>query len=212
MNPGESHIMTTKEEQARKKLEEERRQQEALGRELEQRRKDEITRNPAMSPPLPTEDEQPKNSPVIVQGTTNDKDWQKIKADYQKKYPDNIISNDTLEFPSQTDAIEFFSAQAASNPPQRFLCKELGADGQPTGFNLFSCGDGKLYQGNLNEIHAQLKAALVEKPDSSAIKEGIETIQRLLNPAQNFRAAIQDTRPSEDTPEPFNPKPKMTPL
>lgn len=129
---------------------------------------------------------------------TNPTDWEKIKADYLKKYPDRSIDeNDALEFDSREDAVNFFAEQAASK--RDFLCKEIDASGKPTGFNVFSCGDGTLYKGSLQEILEQLNTAKKANPDDPNVKKGIATIQSVLNPTQQFRQTIQENR--EKTPE-----------
>ncbi|WP_298626984.1 hypothetical protein [uncultured Legionella sp.] len=198
--------MSSKEDKIRQKLIEERQKQEALGREMETARLEEERR---MATALLEDDASPKPvEEVSFQPTgVEPDDWKKIIKDYNQQYPETPVENNVLRFPSQEDAISFFASQAALEPPRKFLARELGPDGKLTGFNVFSCGDGKLYQGTLEEIQEQLKEAELENKDDPAIKEGLQTIAKLLNPAQSYKESLLKTR----EPDPLSIKPKNTP-
>ena len=158
--------MSTKEE-LRKQQEEDRINQAALEREIaqaeEQEKRNKLNAQSAQIDRLkPLPDLQ---KPVQLQLSGDDKDWQKILSAFKEKYPETPVENNTLSFPTKDDAINFFTAQATATPPAKFLCKEIDADGKPTGFNVFSCGNSKLYQGSLQEIHEQLTADQKATPD-----------------------------------------------
>ncbi|KTD59007.1 hypothetical protein [Legionella shakespearei] len=208
--------MSTKEEQLKKLQEEEKRRDEAfaLAREQEER-KDKERKDAALA----AEEEQQigQETYFTPSPNTNKSDWEKIIEDYKKKYPDEPVKDNVLVFPTREDAINFFQQQASANPPRKFLGTEIDASGKPTGFNVFSCGDGKLYQGSLNEIQDQLKEAQKAKPDDPNIKEGLAIIARALNPAQDFRAALKETKDADEpqqstAPNPLSTKPRTAPL
>lgn len=195
-------IMSSKEERLKKKLQEDRQKQEALGREIEQVRLEEEKRKAAAL----LDESSPKSQPSeeltrynIQSSGVESEDWKKIIEDYKKKYPENPIEKNTLTFPTKKDAIDFFTAQATTEPPRKFLASEIDQNGKPTGFNLFSCGDGKLYKGTFNEIQDQLKAAQKENPDDPNLKQGLATIARFVNPAQGFRETLLQTKEPEKT-------------
>lgn len=208
--------MSTKEENIKKRLIEERQKQEALGREIEAERLAEEKRTAAL---LNEDEPQTKPvdeiTPVSFQPTgVESDDWKKIIEDYKKQYPGITIENNVLKFPTQDDALSFFTAQASAEPPRKFLARELGPDGNPTGFHAFSCGDGKLYQGTLEEIHEQLKAAQLENNDDPNIKEGLLTIAKFMNPAQGYKESLQKTKDPEidsGLPNPLSTTPKSVP-
>lgn len=225
--------MSTTEEQVKKKLEEERRNKESFEQEAEQQRQEEKRRAALLEASQSDEsvqiEEDDKQIFVAPSPSTNKSDWAKMVEDYKKKYPDKEVKDNTLIFPTRDDALKFFEQQATANPPRKFLGTELnGASGQPTGFHVFSCGDGVLYQGTLNEIQDKLKEAQKAKPDDPNIKEGLDTIARALNPAQDFRAAMKETRASAEqqtsgteeeleerrksSPNPLSTTPRSTPL
>ena len=190
--------MSTKEEKIKKQLEEERRKQEAFGKELEQLSKEEELRKLSLqeseqSSKLRAQDDTTR---MKFQPSSNDKSWKKIIEDYKKKYPDVNIENNVLTFPTMDDAISFFKDQATCTPPRKFLASEIDGSGKLTGFHLFSCGDGNLYQGSLQEIHNQLEAAQLEKPEDKNINEGLNVIRSAMNPTHDFRSALLNTRDS----------------
>ncbi len=198
--------MSTKEEKIRKQLMDERQKQDAQAREIEAARLEEEKRKAAAL----LEDEELKDkpleeiTPVNFQATeTESGDWVKIIEDYKAKYPESPIVNNVLVFPTKDDAISFFAEQAAMEPPRKFLVKEVGPDGKPTGFNVFSCGDGKLYKGTYEEIQEQLKAAQLENPDDPNIKQGLATIAQFVspNPAQSFKETLLKNKEPEEANE-----------
>lgn len=194
--------MSSKEEQIKKKLQEDRQRQEALGREIEQVRLEEEKRKAAAllddSSPKPQPSEELTRYNIQAAGVESE-DWKKIIEAYKKKYPENPIENNTLIFPTKQDVIDFFTKQASAEPPRKFLACEVNQNGKPTGFNVFSCGDGNLYKGTLNEIQDQLKAAQKENPEDPNLKQGLATIARFLNPAQGYRETLLQTKEPENT-------------
>lgn len=147
---------------------------------------------------------------------TDPDDWKKIYADYKRLYPDKPDQNNTLIFDTQEDAINFFTSHATSEPPRTFLVYEVDQQGNRTGFNLFSCGNNKLYKGSLKDIQSQLQADLKNNPEDLKTKHGLEKITRCLNPVSEYKVALQQAKdPVEsveqqtaDLPNPFNTRPK----
>lgn len=119
-------------------------------------------------------------------------DWQKILSAYRDLYPDSPIKNNCLVFTSQQDAQTFFNDQAQSS--RTFFVQEFIND-KPSGFHFFSCGNGVLYSGSIDEIHQQLLAAQKDNP-SAHVEEGLEFIAKQMapNPAANFRSALNGQR------------------
>jgi len=147
-------------------------------------------------------------------------DLDEILKDYKKKYPNIPIDpkKPALQFDTREDAINFFTAQATSKPPRKFLAIEVDDQGKPTGFYCYSCGDGTLYQGSLKDI----KNALQEAPVSEQTKNGLDFIKSYMsNPTQNFRANMQNQKNEESakkdepesslpgSPSPLNTQPKL---
>jgi uncharacterized protein YrzB (UPF0473 family) len=199
--------MSTNEEQLKKLNEEEQNKKEVLESALEQEIKDKERKETVLAA---TEEEQQvdQESYFTPSPNTNENDWEKILEAYKKKYPDKDRKDNSLTFPTREDAINFFQQQATESPPHKFFATEIGANGEPTGFNVFSCGDGQLYKGTLNEIQDQLKEANKEKPDDPNIKEGLATIARALNPDQHSHAALKETKKNNDD---FQEAPKPKP-
>lgn len=207
----------SKAEQLRKHLEEERRKNEAFELAREQELKEKERKEALLAAGEEEQQQVGQELYFTASPNMNQSDWEKIVADYKKKYPDQPIKEDNvLIFPTREDAINFFQQQAAATPPRKFLGTEIDESGKPTGFYVFSCGDGTLYQGSLNEIQDKLKEAQKENPDDPNIKEGLATIARALNPAQDFRAALKETKngdePQSTAPNPLGTKPRTTPL
>lgn len=193
--------MSSNEDKIKKNLQEERLRQEALSREMEQLRLEEERRKAALaaddepSPKPQPEEIKPRFNLVPTGGESED--WKKILQDFKKKYPDAVIENNVLVFPTKEDAIAFFTAQANQEPPRKFLVAEMDSNGKRTGFHVFSCGNGTLYQGNLNEIKEQLKQDLQNNPEDPNLKEGLATIARLLNPSKGFKESLIQAKDPE---------------
>ncbi|RUR18883.1 hypothetical protein ELY21_06575 [Legionella sp. km535] len=192
--------MSSNEDKIKKNLQEERLKQEALSREIEQLRLEEEQRKAALeidepSPKAQPEEIKPRFNLVPTGGESED--WKKILQDFKKKYPDAVIKNNALVFPTKEDAIAFFTAQATQEPPRKFLVAEMDSNGKPTGFHVFSCGNGTLYQGNLNKIKEQLKQDLQNNPEDPNLKEGLATIARFLNPSKGFKESLIQAKDPE---------------
>lgn len=211
--------MASNQDKVKQKLQEERDKVDALNQEIarynleEERKKNASKSNEGSSPePSQNPDEaqfKVKPSPIA------EEDWKKILQDYMEQYPEHPVQNDTLKFPSRDDAINFFTAQATNTPPRKFFLSEHSrVDGKPTGFHVFSCGDGVLYKGTINEIQTDLKAALKANPNDPNLKEGLETINKFANPAQDFKGRLQSTKEevtsaSNEENNPLETKPSM---
>lgn len=124
----------------------------------------------------------------------DNEDWKKTLVDYKKLYPDKPVQNDTLSFETKEDAINFFTAQATGEPPRKFLASGGDQEGKLNGFNVFSCGNKKLYQGSLQDIQNQLKADLNQKPEDLNIKQGLDKITRLINPNSVSQAVLHQAK------------------
>lgn len=149
------------------------------------------------------------------------KHWQahgkEVVEEYQKKFPDRKIDNDgTLLFTSEAEMREFFTTQAQAN--RKFLVAEVDANRQQTGHFEFSCGDGQLYSGSAQEIHAQLQQKLESAlgNDKQLIQEGLTVFEKALNlkpeptrAAKDMLKEIKSTSAlkSSETPEPINTAP-----
>ncbi|CAM2980899.1 hypothetical protein [Legionella worsleiensis] len=157
----------------------------------EQRLKDEQIRNAILDDSMTAAPVATTLSFQVQPPAGEGEDWQKIIEDFKKLYPYSPIKNNILTFPTQKDAINFFTAQARQEPPRKFLAIQIGSDGKPTGYTLFSCGNGTLYQGSLAEIESQLKAELKNQPDDHNLQEGLATIMRASNTAQSYKESLK---------------------
>jgi hypothetical protein len=113
-----------------------------------------------------------------------------------------------FSFNSQEEATQFFDDMAKAN--NKFLCQEEGKGFD--GHNFFACGDGKLYQGSLQDIKTGLEKSIANDPTNNAAKEGIEYISSLLpkpNPATAYRGVLEDEKAKQQTEAPSPaPRPK----
>lgn len=167
----------------------------------------------SLAPSSPVvETEENKSNYILKPLGSRNNDWEKICEDYLKKYPNSQVKNNTLVFASRQEAMAFFTRQATSIPPREFLLSETDQNGKPTGHNVFSCGNGTLYQGTYNEIHQQLKN---EKSNDPRVLEGINTISRLLDPTSSLKSRLNQNKaenpissPQSRTPNPLNTRPK----
>lgn len=101
-----------------------------------------------------------------------------IYADYKKQFNRERDAQGRLVFESQAQAVAFFKGQAQLN--RSFLASAMNEDNTPTGFHMFSCGDGQLYQGTLAEIKAQLDGALKSNPGHQQLQQGLDYIESKL--------------------------------
>jgi hypothetical protein len=132
-------------------------------------------------------------------------DWEKIVEDYNKEeYKQEPDKNGALIFPNAEAAEKFFTEQASLK--REFLTTLVDENGKPVGdFHHFSCGDGQLYSGSLEEIHNKLTTALetANEPDQAKIKDGIQQIADYMqvfypkptpSSSQTMKARIQDIK------------------
>ncbi|ARG97955.1 hypothetical protein [Legionella micdadei] len=125
------------------------------------------------------------------------KEWKKdtddLIGDYKKQFPDREIdAKGTLVFHSQEEMMKFFTDQAQQG--RKFLCAEVDASGKPTGQYQFSCGDGKLYSGSLEQIQAaMMKNQSTASPENQKLlSAGLTMIDKLLNPKPNPTQDIKE--------------------
>lgn len=121
-----------------------------------------------------------------------------LLADYKKQFNKDPISkpdgSHVFEFESKEQAATFFGEQAGAK--RKFLCMEEGKG--VDGHNFFSCGDGKLYQGSIREIMAELQKTSSAEPSNLLVQEGLKYLSSHFSsstPSQEFRGAVQDIKP-----------------
>lgn len=115
-------------------------------------------------------------------------DWQKIVADYVKKFPKVEAKENSLSFTSREEAIDFFQDQAAKK--RTFMLYEMDEHGKKTGFCVLSTGNGQLYKGTAAEIQAKLN----QGPQDEYSALGNEMLKSMLNPTPNYREAVKNNR------------------
>lgn len=201
--------MSSNEEQIKKKIAEDKHNREIeLFQEEEARLKKADLSNEL---PVQAEEDTESSGNIKLYVPTND-GVNKIRSDYVKLYPDRPIQKDVLTFDSQKEATDFFTTQATSEPPQKFLASYVDQNGKLTGQNLFSCGNKKLYEGTFQEIQEQLKADLKQKPDDLNLQQGLEQITRLINPAVEYRSALKQAKGANTAAEQSNDSDLLNPL
>lgn len=104
-----------------------------------------------------------------------------------------------LSFESAESATQFFTEQAKKNIS--FLSQEVTLDdkGNETGLDhyMFSCGEGRLFEGSRETIIAQLTEAKEKEPDEAKQKlldDGLQLFKRHTNPTQEFRNRVTSTQ------------------
>lgn len=120
---------------------------------------------------------------------------------YGKKPEQNKEGQHVFSFNTLQDARSFFKTQASQN--LSFMMVEAGKGF--SGHNFFSCGDGRLYEGSLNDIKAGLESALKETQNNPKTQEGLQRIKTYL-----AREALNVHRNPEPTPGPQAPTPCPT--
>jgi hypothetical protein len=150
----------------------------------------------------PTESEtkpQPSSFTIPKPKPGDSDHWKLILADFIQQFGEEAQKGNTLVFPSKESAIAFFTAQAEQG--REFLSQEVGHDGALTGFNLLSCGDGKLYKGTLQEIQNELLTAQTADPSNEKIAKGLTMVQQMLsiqNQTSQYRNQLkQQTEPGQ---------------
>lgn len=113
-----------------------------------------------------------------------------IYADYKeliKRKPDN---HGRLLFINQAEAVSFFE-KLVMERGREFLASVIAADNTPTGFHMFSCGDGKLYRGTFQEIHDELSKAFESNPKHPTLEEGLNFIKSKLDAEKKLDVGIK---------------------
>ena len=148
-------------------------------------------------------------------------DWPDIMADYLQQMKDkkpslkpedlakrtaSATQDNKLIFDSPQDATAFFKAQAEKG--RSFLAVEVDGNNKPTGQMKFSCGTGKLYEGDTKEVHDALQEDFKAAQDpaekavlSKAIKEVEDAVLhgQVKAPAKDL---TRDNAPERDEPGP----------
>lgn len=131
-------------------------------------------------------------------------DWARLVNEYLKKYKkqfdlDEEESKKGLVFSSREDAVQFFTNMATQG--LLFLLAEY-KENKPTGFFLYSCGDGKLYQGSLRDIKKELEQVIKQSPSEhkKEITDGLAMINQLISPTHSMRAEVKNVRENEEAP------------
>lgn len=184
------------------------------------RKKQEADATPASATPTTQTQASTTWAPVESSATSSPKpaltDLQKLFKAYETNKGCSPKDGKTLTFDNYDDALRFFTNQAKDPNKLSFFCCEIGPKG-PTGKHVFSCGDGKLYEGKLEDIFKELKAAQEKatkgSPEYAAITKGLETIGPHMvkqgpaqpapaKPPENGPAShlskLPDTKPSAD--------------
>ena len=113
-------------------------------------------------------------------------------------------------FESMEEATIFFTEVAAQK--QKFFCIEEGKGF--SGHNFFSCGDGALYTGSLQDIIAGLKQSIEKDATNHLAKDGLALVTSYLpkafaNPTLEYRDSLGEKRkkPLEEKYDSPSPKP-----
>lgn len=117
---------------------------------------------------------------------------EEIKKEPEKR-PDG---SQVLVFDTLKQASEFFVNR--SKEKNIFLCVEENKGFM--GHNFYSCGDGHLYEGSLDDIIAGLKKAVEADANNKEAADGLEYIASLQpkpspNPATAFRDVLGSNKP-----------------
>lgn len=185
-----------KKQLARERAERTSAEQQALF-EQQEANKQRLAQEAQFQQPLDDEDKG-LVSPLLIKPvlTPSANDWQQVLNNYKKAYSDRTIKDNCLLFLSQDEALIFFREQAKAG--HTFLVQEL-INGQASGFYCFSCGNGMLYSGRLEDIQQQMQQAQQEQP-SPKLDEGLALIAKYMapNPAANFRSALSEQRDNQN--------------
>ncbi|MGQ3892647.1 hypothetical protein [Legionella sp. CNM-4043-24] len=150
-----------------------------------------------------TQDTQLQSIRIKAADSAWSSDWELMVEDYKKLYGEPA-ENNCLVFPTREAAISFLKEQATATPPRKFLAIELGPDGKPTGDNFFSCGNGTLYQGSLQQIQQQVQADLNKNPEDGNLKTGLDKITAELakrNPTSRFKDRLHGEKNKDAAPD-----------
>lgn len=139
-----------------------------------------------------TEEEAAPEPVTIKKHSINDEDWEKIAEQFKQDFGRELEEDGSMVFPSHEAAVNFFTEQAAKK--LEFLAMQM-QDNKPTGFAVFSCGDGQLYQGTIEEIKAAIEIANQENPQAMYTK-ALKTLSEIpsFNPASSMRGALDNLK------------------
>ena len=98
-------------------------------------------------------------------------DWKAVVDAYKEEFKTGPDKNGSLLFASEEAATAFFKKRAEAG--NKFLTTWLNSKGEIVDHKLFSCGDGKLYEGTVAEIQSELQAAAEEDPDNEMTQQGL---------------------------------------
>lgn len=208
--------MSNKEEDIKKQLARERAQrisaEEQVLFEQQEANKRRVAQESQFEQSLNDAENEALASPLVVKPIITDSscDWQQILGRYKNEYPDRTVQDNCLIFSSKDEALTFFREQAKAE--YTFLVQEL-VNGQPSGFYCFSCGNGMLYSGRLEDIQQQIQHDQQKQP-SPKLDGGLALIAKYMapNPATNFRSALSEQRDNQNEtqnsakPDPLAPK------
>lgn len=147
-----------------------------------------VTPTPSPAPKKKSKTPSPEFQPLKIKKR---KDWDLILKDFNTIKGMSIDEKTgALIFPSHDAAVAFFEKQAIAGY-EFFVAEYIG--GQPSGFHLFSCGDGDLYKGTLEEIREQLEIAIKENPQNTKASAGLESLKDIIEAAS---ATLGDDNPT----------------
>ncbi|MBA2657099.1 MAG: hypothetical protein H0U70_08965 [Tatlockia sp.] len=190
--------MSDSPEQTKKKIEQEKRNLALAQANQDEQLKKTISANPIIKPVLEENDAKIEVQDAChfkIKSSDKDKtDIEKIIEDYKKENYAQFYKEDILAFPSQEEALNFFTKQATAEPARKFLFSQVDLDLKLTGFNLYSCGTKKLYQGTYPAIKSEIAADLKLNPDNQNLIEGLKEISALANPTAGFRTSMKEVK------------------
>lgn len=128
---------------------------------------------------------------------------EEIKKEPEKR-PDG---SSVFVFEGLQQANDFFTKRAKEKIC--FLCVEENKGF--TGHNFYSCGDGNIYQGSLDDIIVGLKQSIAADASNKEAQEGLDYITSLLpkpNPATAFRNVLGDNKKPVPLAKPVEPEVK----
>ncbi|STX28211.1 Uncharacterised protein [Legionella beliardensis] len=206
--------MDTKTEIKKKKEQEDlaqqkREEEERLERERFQKMNEDSTPEPTNlfgSDEDEDEDEDAQEKARFASKSDN-KHWAEIVEAFTKQHgKDKVEPDGTLVFNSRDEAKDFFKQQAEGQPPKEFLVCEVDQNRKPSGYYVFSCGSGKMYEGaNLADIKKQVEEDLEKsandknQPANDKLQQGLARLNTILKKEQLQQAKEE---PKKDAPKP----------
>lgn len=112
--------------------------------------------------------------------------WEEILAAYREKYQKEPNENGALLFNSMEEVKNFFAEQAKAHPGKSFLIQEVDGESKSTGYHIYSCGDGDIYDGTFLDIKEQLEKKLgtlsKDDPEYGYVQQGLAFIDKMITP------------------------------